>query len=53
MTIDEIALIIWIIAGILNLIGAVIDKDHKVPVLSFFVCWMLLIMKLMNAVVVK
>ena len=53
MTIDEISLILWIIAGILNLIGAAIDNDHKVPVLSFFCCWMLLIIKLMDAIMVK
>lgn len=46
MTTDRFLLIIWIIIGILTFASAAINEDHKVPVLSYALCWVVLMIQL-------
>lgn len=48
MTIDLFLLIIWIICGVLTFVGAAISEDHKVSILSYACCWMVLILQLIS-----
>jgi uncharacterized membrane protein SirB2 len=48
MTINLFLLIIWVINGILTFISAAISEDHKVHVFSFAMCWVALIILLVE-----
>ena len=46
MTINFFLLIMWIICGVLTFISAATGEDHKVSVLSYACCWVVLIIQL-------
>lgn len=46
MTINLLLLIIWIICGIATFVSAAASEDHKVSVLSYACCWVVLIIQL-------
>ena len=46
MTINLFLLIIWVICGIFTFVSAEVSGDHKVSVLSYACCWLVLIVQL-------
>ena len=46
MTIDLFLLIIWIICGVVTFISTATNEGHKVSVLSWACCWVVLIIQL-------
>ena len=48
MTIDLFLLIIWVICGILTFVSAATSGDHRVSVLSYACCWVVLIIQLVS-----
>lgn len=47
MNVNLILIIMWLIAGISTIIKSLYD-DYEVPLISFCLCWLVLIMQLIE-----
>ena len=50
MTIDLFVLILWTISGILTIIQGLSDDNYKIPLGSYLICWLMLIVYLIERV---
>ena len=47
---DLLLFIVWIICGILNIIGGLHDDEKKVPVFSYVLVWVVLLLELFSKI---
>ena len=47
----QIRIILWTIIGISTLIFAALDNDHRIPIFSYFLCWIALILELLSEMI--
>ena len=50
ISIDLLLFIVWIICGILNIIGGLHDDEKKVPVFSYVLVWVVLLLELFSKI---
>lgn len=50
MAINLFVLIIWAISGLLTIIQGCVDDNYKVPLSSYLLCWLMLIVYLIERV---
>lgn len=48
ISIDLLLFIVWIICGILNIIGGLYDDEKQVPVFSYILLWVVLLLELIS-----
>ena len=46
-----IEFIIWILCGVLTIICGIVDERHRVSIVSYFVCWVMLMLHLFEKVI--
>ena len=51
MTSDIIIFIIWILCGVSTIICGIIDERHMVSIVSYFVCWVMLMLHLFEKII--